>query len=103
MLVHAAQPGSPLAISERDRSIVEAARAKLRGARADFADAARALREAVEELIPGGRVFVLGATARGPIIGSLVSGVGIAAGGRGVTLVRARHGEPLAILGSFAR
>ena len=101
--MHSAQPG-PLAISERDRSIIEAARTKLSGGRIDFTEAARALREAVEEHIRGGRVFMLGATARGPVLGSVISGIGIASGARGgVLIVRLQQGGPLTALGSFAR
>jgi len=46
----------------------------------------RALREAVEESIYGGRVFVLGTTSVGPIVDSLISGVGIVDAAAGVEL-----------------
>lgn len=74
---------SPLAIGPRDARIVSAARVKL-GARANFGDAVRALREAVEEHIVDGRIYALG----GGVIGSLVSGVGIVESAGGVLLVR---------------
>lgn len=93
---------SPLVVSARDRRIVALARAKLRGERVEFDDALRALREAVEELIPAGRTFLLGASDQRPIVGSIISGVGIVDDERGVQLVRAmRDGRRIA-LGAFA-
>jgi hypothetical protein len=82
-----------LSISARDRRIVTAARGKLAGARVDFSQALHALREAVAEDIPGGRIYHLG----DGVIGSLISGVGIIEGASGVLLVR--RGEAL---GRFA-
>jgi hypothetical protein len=61
---------------------------KLGGSALDFEDAARALHEAVVEAIPAGRIYLLGASEGGPILGSIVSGVGITAGTQGVTLIR---------------
>jgi hypothetical protein len=88
-------------LSERDRRIILLAQRKLRGVRVDFDEALRALRESVEESIPEGRVFLLGTTERGPIVGSILSGVGIAPGFDGVRLVRVgRDGQRLA-LGRF--
>jgi hypothetical protein len=83
-------------ISARDRLVIERARAKLAGARVDFALAVRALREAVEETIDDGRVFLLGSAGGEPILGSLISGVGIVDGARGVELVRVA-GAPIAL------
>jgi hypothetical protein len=79
----------PWAVTARDRRILELAAGKLRGARLDFAEALRALREAVEESIPDGRVFWLGRAAEGPIVGSIISGVGIVDGPGGIQIVRA--------------
>jgi hypothetical protein len=76
-LVPALRAPRVLTLSPRDRRIMSRARAKLAGARVDFDEAVRALREAVEEEIPAGRIFFLGAGEEGPIIGSIVSGVGI--------------------------
>lgn len=85
-------------LSERDRRIIQLTQRKLRGAPVDFAEAMRALRESVEESIPDGKVFVLGMTGRGPILGSLISGVGIVQGLDDVQLVRvARDGRQLAL------
>lgn len=98
-----------LRMSERDLRILLSARRKLQGARVDFAEAVRALREAVEESIPAGRIFVLGQSDQaprsgpardpadepvvGPIVGSLLSGVGITESRDGVRLLRvARDG-----------
>jgi len=66
-------------VSARDRDIIASALRKLGGVAGDFGEAVRALREATEELIPAGRTYFLGATAEGPIIGSIISGVGIVA------------------------
>ncbi|WP_437686066.1 hypothetical protein [Sorangium sp. So ce176] len=97
-----AEPLDRIALSARDRRIVALARRKLGGATVDFGDAVRALREAVEELIPAGRVYVLGTTELTPVIGSLVSGVGIAGGEEGVVLVRLEHDGRRTVLGRFS-
>lgn len=76
---------------------------KLGEANVCFADALRALREAVEEQIPDGRVFFLGNTAHGPIVGSIVSGLGIVEGPSGIQLVRTSPGESPIVLGSLLR
>ncbi len=94
---------SRLEISERDRRIIEGARQKIGDASVGFADALRALREAVEEQILGGRVFLLGNTAHGPIVGSIVSGLGIVDSPTGAQLVRARGDEVPTVLGAFRR
>ena len=78
-----------IALSARDRLVIDRARAKLVGARVTFAEAMRALHEATAEIIPDGRVFLLGTGAHGPIVGSLISGIGIADDPRGVQIVRA--------------
>jgi hypothetical protein len=75
-------------LSDRDRRILARTLEALGGAAPDFDEALRALREAVAEIIPSGRTFFLGAGDRGPIVGSLVSGVGLAAGPEGVIVVR---------------
>lgn len=95
--------GAPLELTARDRRIIELALRKLGGGRVDFGEALRALREAVEESIHGGRVFVLGATEAGPIAGSLISGIGIVDDPGGVQLVRVAPGGGRTPLGSFAR
>jgi hypothetical protein len=77
--------------SARDRRILELALRKIDPS-SPFADHVRALREAVEETIPAGRVFCLGHTEHGPIAGSLISGVGIADSPFGVRIVRVRDG-----------
>ena len=80
-------------MSERDQKILALARLHLEGAPVDFDEALRALHASVEELIPAGRVYLIGSTKTGPIVGSLISGVGITAAETGVLVVRARHGE----------
>ena len=88
-------------LSARDREILALACRKLAGTRADFREALRALREAVEETIPAGRIYVLANDARGPVVGSLVSSVGIADGEDGVAIVRVEAGSMRTWLGRF--
>lgn len=92
-----------LGLSNRDRRIIERARGKLGGLQCNFDDAMRALREAVDEAIPDGRVFLLGHTEHGPIVGSIISGIGIVDHPAGIQLVRARPGEVPTTLGAFLR
>jgi hypothetical protein len=92
--------------SARDRAILDVALRKLGGAVVDFEEALRALREATEELIPAGRTYYLGATAQSPIVGSIISGVGIVAsnandGARGVRVVRVRRDGGMIELGAL--
>jgi hypothetical protein len=86
-------------LSPRDRRIVALAAQKL-GASKDFGDALRALREATEEIIPAGKTFFLGADEHGPMVGSILSGVGVAARPEGLVMVRVRAGE-CSVLGRF--
>jgi hypothetical protein len=90
-------------MSERDRRIINGALKKLGEANVSFADALRALRESVEEQITDGRVFLLGNTAHGPIVGSIVSGLGIVDSPLGVQLVRACPDELPNVLGNLLR
>jgi hypothetical protein len=92
-----------ITLSRRDYQIVERARSKLGGTQVDFHEAMRALREAVEEIIPAGRVFLLGQTDAGPVVGSIISGVGIADSVDGVRLVRIGRNGALSNLGRFLR
>lgn len=94
---------SALAISPRDLRIVEQTRAKLVDARIDFGDALRALHEAVAEEIVDGRLFFLGHAQHGPMIGSIVSGVGIVDHPAGVQLLRAKPGGAFTLLGKLQR
>jgi hypothetical protein len=73
------------AMSLRDRAILSLATRKLAGGRRSFDEAVRALREAVEESIPSGRLFLLG---RGRVVGSILSGVGIMEAHDGIRVVR---------------
>jgi hypothetical protein len=100
-----------LEISRRDQQIIGLALRKLGRARFSFEEALRALREATEELIPDGRVYFLGVpgaagsegTASGPIVGSLISGVGIVESATGIELVRVERGGEVRTLGRFGR
>ncbi|WP_437660934.1 hypothetical protein [Sorangium sp. So ce1182] len=91
-----------IALSERDRRIVALARRKLGGVAAGFDEALRALREAVEESIPAGRIYLLGTSELSPVVGSLVSGVGIAAATEGVVLVRLHRDGQRTTLGRLS-
>jgi hypothetical protein len=89
-------------LRERDRRILSLALHLLGDAPPDFGEALAAVCAAVEELIPAGRVYHLGTGARGPIVGSLASGVGIMEGAAEIVVVRVdRHGRWTA-LGSFS-
>jgi hypothetical protein len=80
-------------VSARDRRILELAHEW--AGHSDYATAVAALAEAVRTVIPNGRVYYLGEGEQGgPIIGSLVSGVGITEIAGGV-LVVARDGNVL--------
>ena len=63
-------------LSERDLHILTLARRKL-GSSTDFGKALRALAEATRELIPAGRTYLLGVLGDGPLVGSVISGVGL--------------------------
>lgn len=76
----------------RDAEILALARALL-GPRTDFVSAVEALETAVVRTIPAGRVYLLGWTGHGPIVGSLISGVGVAQHREGVDVVRVRDGQ----------
>jgi hypothetical protein len=75
-------------VTARDHHILTHALRLLGGTPPSFGEALRAVRAAVEELIPAGRVYHLGTGERGPIVGSLVSGVGITEGAAGIVVVR---------------
>lgn len=92
-----------LVLSHRDLTIVARARRKLTTPAASFDDAMRALREAVAETIPAGRVFLLGRGVDSPVVGSIVSGVGIAEGCHGVELVHMSRSGARTFLESFSR
>ena len=89
--------------SRRDRRILELAFAKLDGTRVDFSEAMRALRGATEELILDGRVFHLGVAEGAPIVGSIVSGVGIVERSSGIQVVRVQGGGIVSPIGWFSR
>jgi hypothetical protein len=98
-----ARASRQLQISRRDRRIIELALTKVRGTRANFSDAMRAIQEAAEEVIPSGRIFFLGSDDNGPIVGSLLSGVGIVEAEHGIKLVRVRLDAAPTPLGWFSR
>lgn len=76
------------ALSKRDAQILALTQRLLRDEPASFAETVRALRAATEELIPAGRVFHLGSLGGSPVIGSLISRVGIVEDDAGVRVVR---------------
>lgn len=91
---------SALGLSRRDRTILEAVRAALANTpRARFPDALVALGAAVERIIPAGRTFLLGYHQGGPIVGSLVSNVGIAEESCAIIVVRVRADASVDVLG----
>lgn len=94
---------SGLQLSVRDRRIIDLALTKVRATRVNFGEAMRALQEAAEEAIPSGRIFFLGSDDNSPIVGSLLSGVGIVETERGIRLVRVHPNGDHARLGWFSR
>ena len=103
MQVVVSKPYRGMSLGDRDRRIIDLALSKVHGARVDFGEAMRALREAAEELIPGGRVFLLGTTDSGPIVGSLLSGVGIVEREQGIQLVHVQRNGDRTPMGWFAQ
>ena len=98
---HARPRIAPLAhahLSPRDRDILGLVRRKLGGV-TDFSEALRALREAVEERIPAGRVYLLGSEEGSPVVGSIISGVGIFERAEGVLVTRISASGRREILG----
>lgn len=81
-----------LAISRRDRMILALAR-RHAGTSRELGEVLRALREATAEIIPAGRVYLLGERRGAPIAGSILSGVGIAMGDHGVEIVGVVEGR----------
>lgn len=67
--------------------MLAATRRRIEGTREDFAEALRALTDAVASTIPHGRVYAIERSPR-IVLGSLVSGVGIAEAADGVVVVR---------------
>jgi hypothetical protein len=92
---HAA-PRLPLPVSPRDTAILAHARRRLpRGF--TFADAVAALLVAVEAMIPSGRLFELAIDETGPVIGSIISGVGLRAAAGGVEVVRVTGADTIVL------
>lgn len=104
MLVPSLDPSPPIVgpslVRPSDAQILRAALARLDGRAPDFEAALAALHEAVVALIPAGRVYLIGRGPRGPIVGSLITGIGITAAAEGVALVRV-EGERVRMLGRF--
>ena len=98
---HARVAAPALQLSRRDALILAATLHKLDARTCDFDEAVRALHESVVELIPAGRIFLIGATPTGPIFGSIISGVGITPSPNGVALVRVTPDGRTRSLGSL--
>lgn len=90
------RPGSEH-LRRLDRAILARARAGL-PVDCSFDDALAALGWAVRETIPHGRIFYLGEGPSGPIVGSLVSGVGLTPSPRGILVVQI---DPFRVLSRF--
>lgn len=76
----------PTTLSRIDRAILERAFGDWHGG--TFADALARLVSATERVIPAGRVYLLGRAADAPVIGSLISGVGLMEDALGLAIVR---------------
>jgi hypothetical protein len=73
-------------VSWRDREILALARQQVRDSR-DFSAVVCALQHAVEAVIPAGRIYLLDSSSGRPVIGSLISGIGVVAEGSSGALV----------------
>lgn len=86
-------------LSALDRAILETARTLLPAStpRTRDGDAviATALQRAVEEHIPAGRVYLLGWERDAPVLGSLISNVGVVRRGEALFIVRYAAGSEL--------
>jgi hypothetical protein len=92
-----------VALSRRDDAIITAARERIGAGQASFGDVTRALIESTEQFIAGGKIFHLGVGTFGPILGSIVSGVGIAQEEDGVVLVRVGTDGRVVVFDRFRR
>jgi hypothetical protein len=90
-------------ISARDQKIITLARQKLSGKTPSYDDAICALHDAVTALIPAGRIYLLAITANGPIIGSMISGIGIMTQQSSIQLVRVRQAPHALSIDSLGR
>lgn len=90
----------PNLVRPTDAQILTAALARLGGRVVDFELAIAALHETVVAMIPAGRVYLLGHGRHGPIVGSLITGIGLSAAAQGVSLVHVR-GDRVRVLGRF--
>ena len=93
----AIEPAWVHAVTRRDRRILSLAALHLGRSREDFDESLRALVDAVEGSIPQGRIYLLD-RAR-PLIGSLVSRVGIAESPSGVIVERIDSAGRRVVLG----
>ena len=80
-------PRAGLGLSARDAEILTRARGQLPPG-FTFVEAVAALLAAVEAVIPAGRLFELATGPRGPVVGSILSGVGMRGAACGVEIVR---------------
>lgn len=90
-------------VSPRDRLILSLVARRIGTTRLDFSEALRALSEATAELIPAGRIFLLGEAENGRIVGSLVSGVGLTEGTESILIVRVQPAGSSTTLGRLGR
>lgn len=88
-------------VRARDRRILTLARSKITNAHTAYRDVILALREAVEESIPAGRIYLLATLPTGPVIGSLVTGVGLTDMNGQPMIVRVRADGAVLTLQSF--
>ena len=88
-------------LGERDRRILTLAQRKL-GSSTDFGEALRALAEATRELIPAGRTYLLGQLGDGPLVGSVISGVGLFVEANALMVGRVDRQGCARSLGSFS-
>ena len=75
-------------VSARDQVILRLLRRSLAHTTHDFPEVLRALQQIVAAMIPAGRTYLLGTYFNGPIVGSLLSGVGVCESASGALIVR---------------
>ena len=98
MLVTAAEPivarpgfrsgRAELGLNALDREIMRTLALEVRGGSSDFNRALEHLEQIVRQRIPAGRIFLLGASASGPIVGSVRTGVGLMSSLDAIKIVR---------------
>ena len=95
-----ASPSFLRQLAGKDKKILEIAVNNAKGGSGSFASNLEAVSKATSQVIPGGKVSVIGNVNGATVFGSARSGVGIAEIG-GKTMVVKKVGETFKVLGEF--